>query len=439
MPFSADIRTSKLKEIIANQKPIRFKKVFFRKEMHELPVYKIPLEYLIFNQFNDRIAVEMRTREAMLGGASQEYTTELEELICSKLWNDRDNLNKKTQISLEKIGQTEPGVVTLDGVIIDGNRRAMLLKNKLNFPDFEAAVLEEVSGNNSTWIRQLETQIQFGVDEKVDYEPIAKYLKVKEFVDKDQMTFELIAPLFNEKPGIIKEYYEVMNLMDEYLDYIGAPNRYTLLRFITKEGSREDSFKTLRGNLSQLSNRTGKGSIDWEFDESDIDDYKLLYFDYIRSECSDPKDFRELAPAGKSGGNSGGIFMNENLFKSLVTEHKKNVCRAVTENIDELDEYAKKPELANKDVYDIARAREIEWQAQVQKGMLTRLKRASHERETEKDSYSSAWCLKESWSKLERINDDEFENSEFLKDEENQRLVKLINSRIYLIKKAMGL
>ena len=219
MAISSDARKHYIENVMKGD-PIRTKKVFYREESHELPVYRLELDYLIFNQFNDRIAVEMRTREARLGEAGREYSDELENLICRILWEDREPTNRRTLENLANIGQQEPGVITLDGVIIDGNRRAMLLKKHLNQKFFEAAILKEELENDSVWIRRLETQIQFGVDEKVDYEAIAKYLKVKELITKDRLSPEEVARLFNEKPSDIKDYLAAMNLMDEYLEYI---------------------------------------------------------------------------------------------------------------------------------------------------------------------------------------------------------------------------
>lgn len=438
MALSSDVRKEYIKNVIANEAVLRHKKVFYREEVHLLPVYKLELKYLIFNQFNDRIAVEMRTREARLGEAGREYTDDLENLICKTLWEDRESSNKRTLENLGKIGQQEPGVVTLDGVIIDGNRRAMLLKNHLKKEFFEAAILPEELENNSVWIRRLETQIQFGVDEKVDYEPIAKYLKVKELIIKDGMTVSQVAPLFNENDSDIKKYLETMNLMDEYLDYIGAAGVYTLLRFVGKDGSREDSFLTLRAILNQLTSGSGKGNIPWVYDESDIDDYKLISFDYIRSESVDPKDFRDIAPAAKSGGKGGGIFMSESIFKNLVSEHKKHVT-SITENTEELNDYARMPEHETKAIQDVAKAREMDWQSQVRKGMKERFFNAKGRWEDQKNEQVPSYYLQGAWDKLSQITQEHLELEEFLDDPDAQQLAKDINHLIYEIKKAMGL
>ena len=93
--------------------------------------------------------------------------------------------------SLVKDGQQKGGIVTNDGTIIDGNRRAMLLnkiykdREKMDADNhkvddcafFVAVILKEDYGARE--ISRLETTYQMGEDAKLDYNPIEKYLKCK--------------------------------------------------------------------------------------------------------------------------------------------------------------------------------------------------------------------------------------------------------------------
>ena len=118
--------------------------------------------------------------------------------------------------SLLKNGQQRYGIVTSDGIIVDGNRRAMLLNRLFHQHDemglsytqvehcryFLAIILPDDAEEKD--IQQLETIYQMGEDDKLDYNPIEKYLKCKElkrlgFSDED------IAGFMSEKPGQIKE------------------------------------------------------------------------------------------------------------------------------------------------------------------------------------------------------------------------------------------
>lgn len=438
MILSPQARTEYIQNVMKSE-PIRTRRVYYKNETKDLKVYRFDLNNLIFNQYNDRIAVEMKTRFAKIGEVANIYTEDLEETICKILWDESLNRNIATLKNIENIGQQEPGVITLDGVIIDGNRRAMLLKKHLKNNWFEAGVIEEVLADNKKYIRELETQIQFGTDDKVDYEPINKYLKVKDFYDVDKLSIEQIADLFNESESKINQYLDVMRLMDDYLKYIDAEGIYTLLKFISpgKSGTKEGPLIDLRNNLSQLRNNGGKGKVAWAYTESDVDDYQRIYFDYIRSECTDPKNLRLLAPAKTN--SKGGVFMSEEIFKELVSKHDNAIWQEASD-LEDFQDFSKRAECANLSYEDIAKKRELEWQSKINiDSMQGRLFRANSNWTDVKEGAKPGVLLSDALKKLEMITDAHLEFDDFLVDPEAQENARKLNSRIYKIKKAMGL
>lgn len=87
-------------------------------------VYKIPLDYLYYNDQNGRINTAYHQFVSKNGKLSpvpgeSKYNKQFEQFIFE---SDSSAL-KKTQLSIEKNGQQEPGVVLPDGRVIDGNRR----------------------------------------------------------------------------------------------------------------------------------------------------------------------------------------------------------------------------------------------------------------------------------------------------------------------------
>lgn len=129
--------------------------------------------------------------------------------------------------------------MTSDGTIVDGNRRAMLL-NRLFYKReelgysyeevekckyFLAIILPDDAEEKD--IQQLETIYQMGEDDKLDYNPIEKYLKCKE-LKRLGFSEEDIAGFMSEKPSQIKEWINVLDLMEDYLkeyDYEGIYTR----------------------------------------------------------------------------------------------------------------------------------------------------------------------------------------------------------------------
>ena len=90
------------------------------------PVKRIPLKYLLYNPHNGRIRSYTKSFESTFHTLNPE--DEKDKFIIEQLlYDSAENRNLKTLESLELNGQQESGIVTKDGIIIDGNRRAMLL------------------------------------------------------------------------------------------------------------------------------------------------------------------------------------------------------------------------------------------------------------------------------------------------------------------------
>ena len=154
------------------------------------------------------------------------------------LWDSKKDRNSKTLENIASEEQKQPGIVTRDGIIIDGNRRAMLLNRIKNNPHiynasshehanfFNAIILD--SDGTPKDVQRLETKYQMGQDEKLDYNPIEKYLKVKT-LKKNDFSFEEIASLMNEQKSKVIEWSETMDYMEKYLDNYGYSNIYTML------------------------------------------------------------------------------------------------------------------------------------------------------------------------------------------------------------------
>lgn len=121
-------RKAKLEELKANQFnqamtgiPLRYKGST-RTEI----VWRIPLDYLIYNKYNGRIGSDVLSYERQNGDLNAELDTD-RAIIEKFLYESKVDRNRTTMDSLLKNGQQRYGIVTSDGIIVDGNRRAMLL------------------------------------------------------------------------------------------------------------------------------------------------------------------------------------------------------------------------------------------------------------------------------------------------------------------------
>lgn len=192
------------------------------------------------------------------------------------------------------------GIVTSDGTIVDGNRRAMLLNRLFHKRDelgysyeevekckyFLAIILPDDAEEKD--IQQLETIYQMGEDDKLDYNPIEKYLKCKE-LKRLGFSEEDIAGFMSEKPSQVKEWLSILDLMEDYLKEYDYEGIYTRLE------KTEGPFVDLENYLDSYKKRGANvRSADWTYTDSDISDLKLVCFDYIRARY-EGKEFRDIA------------------------------------------------------------------------------------------------------------------------------------------------
>lgn len=280
-------RISESKHLILEKYPLKIRD----KVDHE--VYSIPIEYLRYNDLNGRIASFVESSKAVGEPLKSENS---KRTIEEYLWNSDEIANKNTKKSIFEDGQQKPGIISADGIVLDGNRRLMLLNKlyeetgNLKFSRFNTIILDESFTEKE--IYNLEGYLQFGIDPQAEYKPIEKYLMVNRRIQAGMTPREIsksVNDRFKEKEII--EFYEMFNLMEEYLEYIGSKGNYELLSFRKVE----DSIKTLNAQLKKLNKNNHPAQKNREISNDEISDIKLVYFDLIRlAVSSDTKDYREL-------------------------------------------------------------------------------------------------------------------------------------------------
>lgn len=328
--MNKEVRIQKIQEIIErdkNRTDLLNHEIMWEKQLKTEKVYNIPLSYLIYNKYNGRILSRTKSLEKQKHEINLE-TDEGRNLIENLLWESKVDRNKKTLASIKDFGQQKVGIITKDGVIIDGNRRAMLLNKIDRTGYFKAIVLSVTLEENPIEIERLETTYQMGEDEKLRYNPIEKYLKAKQIYDKltpklkDIDAIKSIAEWMGETEGEIKKYLDTMAIMDEYLEHWDYDGIYTQL------DKREDQFLSLTKWLNTFYGESSKKAFDG-YTDNDVDELKEIAFDFIRlrggSEQGnfDGKEFRNLA----EGNSDKHFFGDKEIWKSFYAKHKEIVKR----------------------------------------------------------------------------------------------------------------
>lgn len=157
----------------------------------------------------------------------------------------------KTKNNIELIGQQEYGVVLNDGRIIDGNRRYTCLRkierenNQTQY--FKAVILPHDIEHNAKQIKMLELALQMGVDRPVDYDPIDRLVGIyNAIVETELLTAKEYAITVSKSEKEINNEVEKAKLMVEYLEFIGAPKQYHLVRKLKLNDPLLELYKILK-------------------------------------------------------------------------------------------------------------------------------------------------------------------------------------------------
>jgi len=340
--MNKEVRIQKIQDIIDRDQsdPFGKQEIPWEDGLITMNVYKIPLNLLVYNKYNGRILSRTKSLEKQ-NRIIDEFSEEGKKIIEKLLWNSKIDANKKTQKNIADFGQQKIGIITKDGIIIDGNRRAMLLNDIQNdgplsgkkyskkYDYFKAVVLPVTLLENPLEIEKLETSFQMGEDRKLGYNATEKYLKAKELYFRltskteidlknlDAVAISKIADWMGEVEGEIIKYLDTMAVMDEYLEYLDYDGIYTQL------DSREDQFLFLTKWLKSFYGENSKRAFDG-YSDSDVDDLKILAFDYLRFRNEyDGKEFRNLA----EGNQENHFFGNKEIWKSFLEKHNEIISK----------------------------------------------------------------------------------------------------------------
>lgn len=428
--MNAATRKNKLNELKSNNSNVAMTGIplRYRGETRVETVYRIPLDFLVYNKYNGRIGSEVLSYEKQNGIIDAE--TESDRLLIEKfLYDSKKDRNDTTMRSLLDNGQQRYGIVTSDGIIVDGNRRAMLLnrlfhkRERLGYSYsqvehcryFLAIILPDDASERD--IQQLETIYQMGEDDKLDYNPIEKYLKCKE-LKRLHFTEEDIASFMSETPGQIKEWISILKLMEEYLESYGYDGIYTRLE------KTEGPFVDLEGYIESYQKKGANvRNVDWEYDDTDISDLKTVCFDYIRARY-EGKEFREIAKTGKEGS----IFFHKDLWDDFLSEHQAKTPTD-EETVEEM-----RQKYPDEDLSTLLKKRDNDWNEEAKGSLKGNLQRYSRKLEDKRAANKPAELIERALSALESVD---CRQESFLNDIHIKEMVKEISRLAWEMKKIL--
>lgn len=399
----ADDRKKRIAEITQGQvfsPDGKGKRLRYRGQVKTFIEFEIPMDLLVYNVENGRIASLVKSFEREHSSLNPEREADAKQ-IARFLYDSNDIANKKTIKSIAENGQLESGIITSDGVLVDGNRRASLMIEILQNPNdyspeekarcekFRAVVLPEDADEKE--ILRLETTYQMGSDEKVGYNAIEKYLHARDMLDKGFSTMDISEYMGLESVSRVQELLDVVELIDDYLDYYEYTGIYTRL----PRGFEDDLLK-----LNQAIKKIRSGKIGWiptdKLEEVE-NDLKCICFDFIRLNAKSQEGFDFRAIASTSGNN---FLANENIWNKFVNGWQNATEHVSEETIDNVLASSR----GASDTERLLESRDNKWRDNVGEKLIEVFSDAKNTIDNQKEKEKPSILLRRAINALEQVN-----------------------------------
>ena len=242
-------REIKQRRVVAS--PAETRAIDFRDgiaETREEIVYKVPLDLLRLRKENGRISSSVKTYERLIGVLNRKDSDAQSTLGKFLREKDPEKTDELKQL-LRAQGQREPGIITADGFLINGNRRKVALSElREEFPAddrFKTMKVVILPGKDDEGgpptikeIEQIENRYQLQTEGKAEYYGFDAALSIR---DKENSGYTLEQQMRDDPQYKLmgrgefnralrkkrKEMLEPLDCVEEYLEAIGRPGEYS--------------------------------------------------------------------------------------------------------------------------------------------------------------------------------------------------------------------
>lgn len=187
----------------------------------ELPVVTLPIEWVRFSTLNHRTRAE-QDREKQKSGNSELFTGDPlgdhAQVMQLKILSEQGGFDDLRR-DLEKRGQQEPAVVTAEGILINGNRRAAALR-KLWLDDhvesarYVRAFVLPADATKDELI-DLETELQVSKDYREEYSWVNEALLIEEIFESSNKSWTKVAKRMRLEKDEVQEQYEKLQQLHQ--------------------------------------------------------------------------------------------------------------------------------------------------------------------------------------------------------------------------------
>jgi len=381
-------------------------------------VYKIPLEYLYYNDKNGRINTVYKQYQSENGSLQPEAgDSEYNKIFQKFIYESNSRALKDTLQSIKEKTQQEPGVVLPDGRVIDGNRRFTALRmyqSEDNIPKTFEAVILPLSVNDEKKIKELELDLQLGREERVNYDPIDRIFDVYNTIEVEKLMtveeYKKASGAGNSK-GINRDI-RLAELVLKFINIISPSGNPIDKFYLARELKLDGPIEEIEGTINKLKDR----------EKEAITDAVLTY----------------LAVTKTSDGNIDATRIMRDVKTNILKneEVKKYFLDAVDDKVDDIiDAFEDNPVKSSNDLKIVVQdSPELEKTVSSLQVSVDRLVRKGVKDSERKEALSELQDIQE---KLSELNSDDFK--ELTKDEffEAEEVLKEITDIIFKLKQGI--
>ncbi|MGW6876005.1 transcriptional regulator [Streptomyces xanthophaeus] len=216
--------------------------VEWRGEQKHLSVISMPVDLLYFNPDTHRIRAQRGLEpernqvleEQPWSEAAQEYLSHLLSRSPSNP-HQTDPDFTALQDELDDFGQKEPGIISPDGILVDGNTRCAALR-KLGIKDIRVGVLPADTSRRD--INSVELALQLRRDKRREYSYINRLIAIEEELANGRRV-EDVARDFNIKSTTLHQDRWVYELVNDAIERSTGPVSGVGLRLVDFEDHQE--------------------------------------------------------------------------------------------------------------------------------------------------------------------------------------------------------
>lgn len=337
-------------------------KIYNDTNFDPLEIYKVPVKILKYNFDNVRISAEKAKVEQDRSGVPLNPMNESDQkLVEQVLLTSKFYSKTATEDLLEDIkkkGLEEPAIVTIDGVIWNGNRRIAIL-NKLRHDTgeqkYDYVNIVRLPALSFKELKKLERRLQMQKDWKQSYGPIQTRLDIRQSLKDSSWTVPEIIASYGGRydKDDLEKMREEIDLIDEYLVRIKRPKDYALIELADKGGGVE-TFTAIRDILKSEEKKQTKGI---EQEKIKLACFRIKH--HPESTYEHLRDFRKVLNDTQSRSE---FIKNSDTFKSFNT---------ITKSGNEFDNVSLKSEFDNLDAsYEVIRNAKKDAKKLVEKALI---------------------------------------------------------------------